>query len=156
MHRGTVIASIHTEIQIDATAAEVWADLMDFESYADWNPLVQYNGGDPQVGMRLDLVIKQPSGSTFAVKPLVTERVENRKFQWLGKLFVRGIFDGRHTFEIEDRDGGVVLKHYENFGGILMFPMGWFGVYRKTKPGFEMMNQELKRRVEERTSAGKV
>ena len=88
---------------------------MEFESYGDWNPLVQYNGGDPQVGMRLDLKIKQLSGSSFAVKPVVTKRVENRKFQWLGKLFVRGIFDGRHTFEIEEREGGVVLKHYENF-----------------------------------------
>ena len=64
-----------------------------------------------------------------------------------------GIFDGRHTFEIEERDGGVVLKHYENFGGILKHPMGWFGIYRKTKPGFKAMNEKLKERVEERIAA---
>lgn len=147
--------SIHTEVHINASAEEVWADLINFESFADWNPLVQYNGGEPQVGERLDLRIKQPSGRTFAVKPRVTERVENRKFEWLGKILVRGIFHGRHTFEIEDREGGVVLKHYENFGGILKHPMGWLGVYRKTKPGFELMNQELKRRVEERVAASR-
>ena len=66
--------SIHTEVHIDAPAKDVWEDLMDFESYADWNPLVQYNGGSPQQGERLDLRIKQPSGSSFPIKPRVTER----------------------------------------------------------------------------------
>ena len=144
--------SINTEIEINASAEDVWLELMDFESYKDWNPLVDYKGGEPQWGKRLDLVIKQPSGSSFAVKPTVTERIENEKFQWLGRLLLPKIFDGRHTFEIEARGDGVVLKHYENFAGILKHPMGWIGVYRKTKPGFVLMNEELKRRVENRVA----
>ncbi len=145
--------SINTEIQVNASAEAVWRELMDFGSYADWNPLVQYNSGEAQVGQRLDLKIMQPTGGSFPIKPNVTVRDENQKFEWLGSLLMPGIFDGRHTFEIAERDGGVLLKHYENFGGILKYPMGWFGVYRKTEPGFVLMNEALKKRVEERVAA---
>lgn len=141
--------SIYTEIQINASLQAVWQELMDFDSYAEWNPMVQFNGGIPQVGNRLDLLLKQPSGGKFAVKSLVTERIENRKFQWLGKFFVRGLFDGRHTYELSEQDGGVRFKHYEEFGGILKHPMAWFGVIEKTIPGFVLMNEKLKVRVEQ-------
>ena len=70
-----------------------------------------------------------------------------------GARIVFSAGDARPDIYLMDRDGGVVFKHYENFGGILKYPMGWFGVYKKTKPGFELMNQELKKRVEGRVKA---
>lgn len=144
---------IDTEVQINASAAEVWRELTDMDSYADWNSFIKYNSGEPQLGEKLNLKLSPPSGMSFTIKPTVTARVENQKFEWLGSLLMRGIFDGRHTFEIKEENGTSTLHHYETFGGILTFPMGWLGIYKKTKPGFELMNQELKKRVEERVAA---
>lgn len=141
--------TIETEVQIDASPEEVWAVLMDFRDYAEWNPFIQYNGGLAQPGERLDLRLKLPTGQSFSIMPIVTERVENERFEWIGKMIVSGIFDGRHTFEIEERDGGTLFKQYEQFRGLLAFPLGWVGVYKKTRAGFELMNEALKKTVEE-------
>lgn len=141
---------IETEIQINASAEQVWRELTNFENYADWNTFVTYNSGESQPGEKLNLRLSPPTGMAMTIKPRVTERIENRKFEWLGSLLMPGIMDGRHTFEIvEESNGGVTLKHYESFRGVLAHPMGWIGVYRKTKPGFELMNEQLKKRVEE-------
>ncbi len=140
---------IDSEVQIDASPEEVWNVLMDFKAYADWNPFIIFNGGLAEPGERLDLRLKQPSGKSFSIIPFVTEFVENEKFEWLGSMCVTGIFDGRHTFELEEHDGGTLLKQYETFRGLLAFPMGWIGTYKKMMNGFESMNEALKKRVEE-------
>jgi hypothetical protein len=58
------------------------------------------------------------------------------------------VFDGEHSFCIEQRDGG--RSHFvqsERFSGLLV---GLFsGVLTKTEVGFEQMNTALKTRVEQ-------
>ncbi len=144
--------SIDTEIQINASAEEVWRELIDFASYDEWNSFVAHKEGEPKKGEKLVLRLTPPEGMAMTIKPTVTECIENKKFEWLGRLLMPGIFEGRHAFEIEEQNGTVTLKHYETFGGVLAHPMGWLGIYRKTRTGFVQMNEELKKRVEGRAA----
>ncbi len=41
---------LHTEIQIEADPAEVWAVLTDFDRYPDWNPFLVDVRGDAEPG----------------------------------------------------------------------------------------------------------
>jgi hypothetical protein len=43
------MARHRTEFEIDASDERVWAVLVDFEHYADWNPSVPFISGDVRV-----------------------------------------------------------------------------------------------------------
>ena len=82
------------------------------------------------------------------IAPTVTEIVEGRRFSWLGKLGVKGLFDGHHHFQIEpSADGSVRFTQSEDFGGILV-PLLSNMLDSKTRAGFEAMNSALKVRVQ--------
>ncbi len=63
---------------------------------------------------------------------------------------MRGLFDGEHRFAIEPTAGGSRLVQEERFTGLLVTFLAR-GLRRGTLPGFERMNEALKRRVEART-----
>lgn len=140
--------SLHTEIEIDATPEEVWAVLTDLDRYPDWNPFITSASGVVAVGERLENHIEPPGGRAATFKPTVTEVEECRVFEWLGRLVLPGLFDGRHRFESHPIDGGRTrLVHTEEFRGLLVRPLlrSFAG---PTQAGFEAMNVALKDRVE--------
>ena len=81
-------------------------------------------------------------------KPRVTKCEPNREFRWRGKLFVPGLFDGEHSFQIIPiGDDRVKFVQEETFSGILVGLMfGMMGA--STQQGFEAMNQALKTKAE--------
>tara|TARA_B100000780_G_scaffold278327_1_gene251481 strand:+ start:1027 stop:1443 length:417 start_codon:yes stop_codon:yes gene_type:complete len=133
---------ISTSIQINATPEKVWQVLTDFESYPLWNPFIQSLKGDVKVGNRIDVNL-----GGMAFKPLVLEFTSNQKFSWIGHLFIKGIFDGEHQFElIANPDCSTQLIQSEKFKGILVpfVPK----VFKDTKVNFERMNLALKQMAE--------
>lgn len=134
---------IKTEILINATPDRVWSILTDFEKYPEWNPFVLSLTGDMVVGQSIKIVLPD---MTF--KPTLLVFQKNKELRWKGKLLFKGIFDGEHSFIIEDnKDGTVTFRHEEIFNGILV------GLFAKkldtdTRSGFEAMNEKLKERVE--------
>jgi len=79
----------------------------------------------------------------------VLEADPGRRLRWLGHLVAPGIFDGEHTFTIQPLgDGQVRLVQHEQFRGLLA-PLMAGSLDRHTQPGFELMNQALKRRAEQ-------
>ncbi|TPV97077.1 MAG: SRPBCC domain-containing protein [Myxococcales bacterium FL481] len=139
---------IRTEIEIDASTANVWDTLMAFDRYAEWNPFVRQLEGQPTVGSRLRAHLKNPGGTQMTVKPVVTHVEPQRRFAWLGNLMVKGLFDGQHFFELEPLDDTRSrFVHREEFRGLLLpFLRGMLD--RDTRQGFERMNRALKARVE--------
>lgn len=136
---------IVTEIVIEATPAQVWAVLTDFEAYPQWNPFVKSLTGDVAVGRRIKVLLP---GMTFTPKVLVFDAP--REFKWLGNLFIPGLFDGEHRFQLLDNgNGSTTFIHSERFNGLLV---GLFNrmLERDTRPGFEALNRALKQRVEGR------
>ena len=138
---------LRTEITIDAPPERVWEILMDLEHYPEWNPFVTSARGTPEVGQRLVNRLEEPSGRAMTIKPTVTARDEGAVFEWLGHLGVRGVFDGRHRFEVRPADGGTHFRQDEYFSGVLVRPLRK-SLDTGTLRGFEVMNQALKERAE--------
>ena len=143
------MASIDTSIDIDAPPQRVWDALLDFGSYGEWNEFLHHLDGEPRVGERLTMRLTPPDGMAMTFKPTVKNCDEPTLFSWQGRLLVRGLFDGEHIFELQPiGDDRVRFIHRENFSGVLVPLMRLIGVLRKTRPGFIMMNEALKARME--------
>jgi hypothetical protein len=143
---------LHTEISIEATPAEVWAVLVDLEHHAEWNPFMIDAHGDVAVGSRLRVKLKPPGGRATTFKPTVTVVEPGRCFEWLGHLGVRGLFDGRHRFELHDDGGATRFVQSETFSGIAV-PLFARSLRTRTLAGFEAMNVALRDRAVQRHSA---
>jgi hypothetical protein len=142
---------LHTEVQIDAPPADVWAVLIDLDSYSDWNPFIVSAEGKPAVGEKLTSRLQPPGGKAMTFRPTVTEVDEGRVFEWLGRLGLPRIFDGRHRFELEATENGTRFSQTEVFNGILVRFMRK-SLDGATAQGFESMNTALKTRAETRTT----
>ena len=141
--------ALHTEIDIDASPEIVWAVLTDLDRYHEWNPFVVASSGTVAVGERLTNRMQPPGGRAITFRPTVTDVEEYRVFEWLGRLGVPGVFDGRHRFELTPTaDGGTHLAHSESFKGLLVRFLR-SSLDTQTREGFEGLNRALKERAEE-------
>jgi hypothetical protein len=144
---------LHTDIEIEASTGVVWDILTDLDRYGDWNPFIVSAEGDVAVGERLTNRMQPPGGKAMTFKPTVTAVDEGNTFEWLGRLGVPGIFDGRHRFELEQTPGGGThLIHTERLSGALVRPMRR-SLDTRTLAGFEAMNAALKTRAEARVAS---
>jgi len=138
--------TIETTIEIDATPGTVWQVLTDFDSSAGWTPFIPEASGTPAVGERLRIRIQPPAGRGATFKPRVTAADPGERLEWLGKLGVSGLFDGRHEFRLEATDDGHTrLAQRETFSGVLV---GLLLDDAAIERGFGAMNTALKARVE--------
>ena len=140
--------SITTEIEIDAPASAVWAELADTEAYGDWNPFVRRICGDLEVGNRLEVTVGAAGNTPRDFTPEVLVAEENAELRWVGRLGFQGVFDGEHYFILEETDRGTtIFRHGETFTGLLGYPL--IALIREdTHNGFLAMNEALKARVE--------
>lgn len=137
-------------IKINATSEDVWAALMDFDSYPEWNPFILEINGEPAEGSHLSVRMQAPGHKPMSFTPTVTRVEPGRGFSWLGKLWVKGLFDGHHHFDIEQGPNGeVVLTQSEDFAGLLA-PLLMRTIGHETREGFAQMNAALKERIERR------
>jgi len=143
-----LMRNLETEITIKASPAEVWDILLNHEAYAEWNPFIKEISGPAQPGEKLLINIQPPDSKAMVFKPLVLVNEKEKEFRWIGKLFVKGIFDGEHYFLLESV--GPNETHFtqgENFTGILSgLMMKMIG--KNTLSGFESMNEALKKKAE--------
>lgn len=140
---------ITTRIEIHASKETIWEVLTETKRYPQWNPFIQSLEGKLDEGEKLKVTIHPPSEKPMTFAPTVLICRPNQKLQWIGKLGIRGIFDGKHTFEIRPLSTNkCVFIQAERFSGILV-PLLKKTLY-KTKLGFEHMNEALKNEVEKR------
>ena len=137
--------TVRTEITIEAPPSRVYAVLVDFPKWREWNPFIVEAEGAATEGERLKLRFND--GMRF--EPVVEAAKPGERLQWLGKLWnVGGLFDGRHVFELEEVAGGRTrLLQHEEFAGVLARPLMW-AMGDKVAQNFAKLNEALKRRVE--------
>lgn len=141
---------IYSEILIHATPEKVWSILTNFSAYPDWNPFIKTIEGAPEVGGNIKAFIQPPGQKGMHFAPRVLQFTPNREFRWIGKVGISRIFDGEHTFVLEDQGNGTVLfKQYERFRGVLV-PFFKKMLEVDTIKGFEAMNEKLKAMAENR------
>lgn len=140
---------LRTETEIDAPVEAVWKTLTDLVAYPDWNPFIVSAEGRAAVGERLTNRLQPPGGKAMTFTPTVTAFEPTVAFEWLGRLGLPGIFDGRHRFDLApSENGGTRFTQSEEFSGILVRFMR-SSLDTKTVAGFEAMNAALKARVED-------
>ena len=138
---------IFTEILIEAQPKKVWEILTDFENYPEWNSFVKSIEGNIKVGNTISVRIEPPNGNGLTFKPVVVAYEPQKELRWLGKFFIKGVFDGEHQFKlIDNKNGTTTFIQSETFTGILV------SLFKNnldnTKIGFEQMNLELKELAE--------
>ncbi|HZV13636.1 MAG TPA: SRPBCC domain-containing protein [Candidatus Kapabacteria bacterium] len=141
---------IATEIEIKASPEKIWAILMDFPKYPEWNPFIKSVTGSSKTGSQLKVLLQPPGARGMEFEPIVLKSVPGHEFRWKGKLFMNGLFDGEHAFIIELRSGAVRFTQKEKFTGRLV-PMMFTMIGAQTLRGFEAMNTALKERAEKVT-----
>lgn len=139
---------ISTQITINATPEAVWSVLTDFKSYPEWNDFIRSIQGDVQVNKTIKVLI---DGMKFS--PKVLRYDTNEHFEWLGNFLFRGIFDGKHSFQlIQNEDATTTFIHSEAFRGVLL-PFLTKKLKTEILPKFQRMNEKLKERVENQTAS---
>lgn len=139
--------SIRTEIIINASKEQVWQLLTAFSEYKLWNPFIVEVQGEALAGTRLRNTLKS-GNKNIVFKPCLLEVEPTRKLTWLGHLFIKGLFDGKHFFEIEELGPNQVkFIHGEEFTGILS-NMILNKIGDETRENFVKMNEALKERAE--------
>lgn len=143
---------IHTETEIAAPADTVWTVLTDFAAYPEWNGYTRIEG-EAREGTRLAVAPGPEAGRMPTFRPEVLHAGpladgSGYELAWLGHLYVRGLFDGEHTFRVEDLgDGRSRLVQSESFSGLLVGPITLlFG--DDTESNFRAVDEALKSRAE--------
>lgn len=135
---------IKTKILIHATPQKVWSVLTNFEAYPQWNPFIKSISGKLELGSKIRVRLEPPEAKGMDFKPKIISYQLHKEFSWLGHLFIPGLFDGAHKFELIDLGNGKTeFIHSEKFGGILV-PLFKKMLDHNTKKGFEAMNEKLK------------
>lgn len=138
---------IQAVTEIAAPVETVWAELSDVSAYAEWNPFITSFDGALVVGARVEVRIAPPGGRPMRFRPTITAVDENSRLEWLGRLAMPGIFDGRHSFNLEAVGVDQTrLTQSERFSGLLV-PLTRTTL-EKTRAGFEAMNEALRLRAE--------
>jgi hypothetical protein len=147
------VKHISVVTDIAAPVATVWADLCAVSSYPEWNPFITSFEGSLVVGSRPTIRIAPPGAREMTFRPTITQMDDHEHLEWLGRLVLPGIFDGRHSFHLEALPGDRArLTQSENFSGLLVALTGT--VLEQTRAGFTAMNEALRQRAETTTGAG--
>ncbi|MCW2763145.1 MAG: hypothetical protein JWR85_3346 [Marmoricola sp.] len=142
--------SIQAVTEIAAPVETVWAELTAVASYAEWNPFITKFDGELSVGARPEVQIAPPGARPMSFRPTITEVSQGERLEWIGRVLMPGIFDGRHSFRLEAiGDDRTRLTQTEQFSGLLVAVTG--GMLAKTQAGFEAMNEALRERAEKVT-----
>jgi hypothetical protein len=137
---------ITTHLTINAPVEAVWQTLTDLALYHRWNPFITSAAGTFDVGERLDLTIQPPGGRARRFQPWVTALEEHRYIEWLGRLWMPGLFDGRHSFTLTPTASGrTLVQQSETFSGVLV-PFS-ASLLTGTRAGFVAMNEALATRA---------
>lgn len=141
---------IKTEILINSSPEQVWNELMNFESYPDWNPFIKslIVKDELKVGQRLSVLLQLLNQKPRKFTPKIKSLVNYQEFSWLGNLFIPKLFDGYHCFQLEKVDNKTRFVQKERFSGIFGFFIKF--IAKDTLNSFTTMNEILKERVESR------
>jgi hypothetical protein len=91
------------EIEIQATAEQVWQVMTDLEKYAEWNPLLYHGEGKVELGEIVTVAARTATKDmTFVCKVVTVDPL--REFAWKFHVIHPFLFRGVHIFQIEPID----------------------------------------------------
>lgn len=140
---------INEKVEINAPIDKVWAAVIDFDSYSEWNSQLEYLGGEVKPDGQLHLRLSAKGADSYEFKPTVSHWKENEKFAWLAITGFPKVFDGEHFFELEQIDENTTFViNREEYRGVMSLIMKNLPMMKTAPEGFRKMNMELKNYIE--------
>jgi hypothetical protein len=140
--RSTFGIACGVEVNIRASARDIWSLLTDAKGFPRWNSTVTAIEGQIREGERLRVSVP---GTARAFTPAVSGVVPNERMTWTGGF--APMFKGVRTFELKPRnDGSTDFVMEERFSG-LMLPL-IKGSLPDFGPIFERYATDLKNEAE--------
>lgn len=144
---------IQAHIDINVEPVVVWRVLTELDRYPDWNPFIRKASGDLSVGRKVSVRLDVPGGMRMRLRTKLLVVEPQIELRWIGHAIIPGLFDGEHAFIIQKMEPAQTrFLQTEKFSGLLVPLLGWY-IVPGALHGFEVMNQALKRRVENRIQA---
>jgi hypothetical protein len=139
---------LRTEIEIQAAPDKVWKVLTNLDQYPEWNPFIHHAIGTAKVGEKVDITFR--SGSKEMTLHCVVIKVEpNRELCWKYHVILPVLFQGEHSFIIEQVEGNKIrFIDREIFNGLLVSTQAK-DIDTNSRQGFEAMDKALKARAEQ-------
>lgn len=139
---------IATEICIAQDVKHVWAVLVDFAAYGQWNPYIVRIDGEARSGSVITVHAVRSETQTPQAQEIDLVSVAPYTMRWQGGFPDRSEFAGDHWFMLEPAGPREArFKHFEHFSGARVphfGPADEMAVVRN----FERFNQALKARCE--------
>lgn len=141
---------IVTEIHISATPEQVWHVFTANEEWRSWNPFIVESRGQFEVGQRVTNTMVLSGRKPMTFRPTILKAEPAKELRWLGRLFIPGLFDGEHYFQLEPSGEGTRFVQGEKFRGLLSGMLD----LDDARTSFTALNEALKKRVEAGSSKG--
>ncbi len=141
---------LRSEVEIDASPANVYGVLTDFARYEQWNPYLTSVRGQLAQGQKLKVELSLPEGSTYELEPLVTRVIEGEELRWVGRVWSSAfLLQAEHSFSLSELRPGVTrVVQRQDFSGFLLRFAG--NALTLAARGSIYLNLALKKRVESR------
>jgi hypothetical protein len=109
-----------SEVEINASAEEVWGILTNLDQYCEWNPLLYRGKGKVELGETVEVAARTATKDmTFVCKVVKVEPF--REFAWTFHVFHPFLFRAKHIFQIEPiNEEKVKFIDREQFQGLLL------------------------------------
>ncbi|MBK7443023.1 MAG: SRPBCC domain-containing protein [Bacteroidetes bacterium] len=137
---------IRTEITINASAAEAWQLLTDFDAYANWHPYILQIEGKVALKEKIKVTTIDADSTTDKFSAFILVFEPNKQLAWGGSLGF--IFSAKHYYIIEPiNDNQILFSSGEYWHGIFGKNYGK-KIYLETYQKFSAMNEKMKSLLE--------
>jgi len=142
---------IETKIVINQPIDDIWQAFICTSSYPKWNTLFGLDRFPTHIGQQISVDLYNENKKVqFTMQPII-KKLDKYHLEWEGKLYINGLFNGRHQFIFTKIDANTTqLVQAEDFDGLLVPFLNYF-VIRPTKLNFDRMNKSLKKCSEDQT-----
>ena len=142
---------IEEKVIIEQPFDLVWNEFKHTFLNSNWNKMLYTQNFPKYVGevLPVTVIIKKYK---IKMKPKIIS-IHTGYLQWEGKLYINGLFNGKHTFILRKIDEHTTeFRQSEEFKGILI-PLFYKTIILPTQNNFKEMNIAFKRYIEEKINA---
>ena len=137
--------TVRSEIVVHAPKPSVWAILVDFEAYDEWNPLYTRAEGEPREGTELALRVEVPGDVPEDLNAELVIVRPDHKLRWQARTLVPGLGDAEYEVRLEPLEGGGTrVIQEQRFEG----PLSTFAQVDANQAALTQVSQALQARVE--------
>jgi len=140
---------IETKIVINQPIDHVWQVFTCKSSHPKWNTLFGIDRFPTHVGQQISVDLYNENRNVqFSMQPII-KKLDKYHLEWEGKLYINGLFNGRHQFIFTKIDAHTTqLVQSEDFNGLLVPILNYFVIQPK-KFNFDRMNKSFKKYIED-------